>query len=139
MQAAAYWTALCDVIDTSATHPAELSKNCSSLLAFGDQGRVGVVNLCTIAAQNFLLENTQKDGNTAENGGNDALTVRENVRFPRNKEEDFDRNHYHGGAVLTVRDAEEGRKACFACLLRCIAVVKECKFVGVMGSAVQQV
>lgn len=98
----------------------ELSKYCSILRAFGSQGREGMVTLCTIASSNFGAD-----------PGSSVLTVRAS-QSPRDRGQEGNsavdlpsrgQEHYQWGSVLTPKESEAGRKACYACLLRQIAWV----------------
>lgn len=101
----------------------KLSKNCTLLKAFGEHGREGIVSLCIITSRNFIPQTTGVHPESS------LIIYDSPVRddlygsFPLG--EGWDRNQYHGGSVLTVRDCEEGRKACYACLLNQIAAVRD--------------
>ena len=121
-QAAQYWVRLSDVSDkyNSKEHSSELSKNCTALRMFGEQGREGIVTICILASQNFKHE---------INGINeDTLSVRKNVQDDEYEnytiEEDWDRTQYHGGTVLTAQDCTEARTACYISLLKQISEIK---------------
>lgn len=101
----------------------KLSKYCTLLRTFGEHGREGIVNLCVIASHNFIPE-------ISEGNFESALSVRDSpVRSDLYGTpfavDGWDKNQYHGGVVLTVRDCEEGRKACYVCLLSQIAAVRD--------------
>jgi hypothetical protein len=138
-RAARFWRSIEDVKDgISLTSAGEslsvLSKSCTLLRTFGEVGRVGVVTLCTAAAKNFeraertdsvtssysLAPNfSSPNPSLLTNGGGAGNTSR-----GCDSVEDWDRNLYHGGSVLTENDCIEGRKACYECLLKQIMAVK---------------
>jgi hypothetical protein len=100
----------------------ELSKYCTILRAFGKEGREGMVTLCSIASSNF---------GTGADPGSSVLTVRAS-QSPRDRGQESTavvdlvsrgQEHYHRGSVLSPKESEAGRKACYACLLRQIAWV----------------
>ena len=113
-QAAGYWVSLGDVADK--LNPVEgsskLSKYCTLLRTFGEHGREGIVSLCVVASHNFIAEFNEGNIDNVLNVRNSP--GRSDLYGTPFAVHGWDRNQYHGGVVLTLRDCEEGRKACYA-------------------------
>ena len=101
----------------------KLSKYCTLLRTFGEHGREGIVSLCVVASHNFIAEFNEGNIDNALNVRNSP--GRSDLYGTPFAVDGWDRNQYHGGIVLTLRDCEEGRKACYACLLHQIAAVRD--------------
>jgi hypothetical protein len=120
-QAAQYWVEISDVMDRSAKdESSQLSKYCTILRAFGNEGREGIVTLCSIASSNFGTD-----------PGSSVLAVRGSQLLRDRGQESTavvdlvsrGQEHYQWGSVLSPKESEAGRKACYTCLLRQIAWV----------------
>jgi hypothetical protein len=143
-KAAKYWNSLGNVREgqqsASEQNVSELSRNCSLLRMYGEIGYMGIVKVCMISAFNF---NSEEDDELFKNSG----LLRNNVSgyptpvypgikhtdilndgFPkygfRGIRDDLDVGLYHSGSMLTGSDCEEGKKACYNCLLKEIIHVK---------------
>ena len=108
-QAAQSWVSLSNVSDKhSQEGSSELSKYCTILRTFSDEGREGIISLCTITSKNF----------GGGSPGVNALTVRGSSRIPLGNH-----HHYHSGYALSGEEILEGKNACFSCLISQIAAV----------------
>ena len=92
----------------SQEHSSELYKYCSILRLFHEEGRDGIISLCSVTSKNF-------GGGIP---GVRAITVRVPSGIPMGNH-----HHYHSGCALSSEEILEGRKACFRCLISQIAAV----------------
>ena len=94
----------------SQEHSSELYKYCSILRTFHEEGREGVISLCSVTSKNF--------GGAIP--GVRAMTVRVPSGIPMGNH-----HHYHSGCALSSEEILDGRKACFRCLISQIAAVAD--------------
>lgn len=98
----------------------ELSKYCAILKTFGKEGREGIVAMCSIASSNFGADpgSAARTSLPQRDRGQQSPFIASTVDLPSRGQE-----HYQWGSVLSPKESETGRKACYACLLRQIAWV----------------
>ena len=110
-KAAKNWVSLSNVTDVnSQEHSSELYTYCSILRTFYEEGREGIISLCSVTSKNF----------GGGKPGVRAMTVRVPSGIPLGNH-----HHYHSGCALSSGEILDGRKACFRCLISQIAAVAE--------------
>ena len=121
-KAAQNWVSLSNVTDVnSQEHSSELYTYCSILRTFYEEGREGIISLCSVTSKNF----------GGGNPGVRAMTVRVPSGIPVGNH-----HHYHSGCALSSGEILDGRKACFRCLISQIAAVAEGFLLGGGDSAI---
>lgn len=100
LQASKYWVSLTDVKDDAGQDKSQLTLYCNMLSQLGSVGALGIVYLCLYVAKNFESDNkvSADEGIAAGN--------------------DWERNLYHRGEVLSDTDKNHGRELCYRCLIR---------------------
>lgn len=98
----------------------ELSRICNLLRIYGENGYIGIVKVCMISAMNF---NSEGDVNVRHPDVSNSAFSKDGFREMID-ESDVGLGLYHSGSILTGSDCEEGKKACYNCLLKEIIHIK---------------